>query len=89
MLMTLLLAWKMELQRFAGGLEPGDIRSAALLGPAFLADVRKREHRLSQLPVNARTLTYSLSRKPDTRLYSDNFHGRLTPSFKPYTLPAP
>jgi uncharacterized membrane protein (DUF4010 family) len=31
-LMTLLLAWKVELHRFAGGLEPAEIRSAVLLG---------------------------------------------------------
>jgi uncharacterized membrane protein (DUF4010 family) len=32
MLMTLLLAWKVELSRFAGGLSPQEIRSAVLLG---------------------------------------------------------
>lgn len=31
-LMTLLLAWKAELHRFAGGLQPAEIRSAVLLG---------------------------------------------------------
>jgi uncharacterized membrane protein (DUF4010 family) len=31
-LMTMLLAWKVELRRFAGGLEPTEIRSAVLLG---------------------------------------------------------
>jgi uncharacterized membrane protein (DUF4010 family) len=31
-LMTMLLAWKMELQRFAGGVRPEEIRSAVLLG---------------------------------------------------------
>jgi uncharacterized membrane protein (DUF4010 family) len=31
-LMTMLLAWKVELHRFAGGLQPTDIRSAVLLG---------------------------------------------------------
>jgi uncharacterized membrane protein (DUF4010 family) len=31
-LMTLLLAWKVELHRFAGGLQPAEIRSAVLLG---------------------------------------------------------
>lgn len=31
-LMTMLLAWKGELQRFAGGLQPEEIRSAVLLG---------------------------------------------------------
>ena len=31
-LMTMLLAWKVELQRFAGGLQPAEIRSAVLLG---------------------------------------------------------
>ena len=31
-LMTMLLAWKVELHRFAGGLEPAEIRSAVLLG---------------------------------------------------------
>jgi uncharacterized membrane protein (DUF4010 family) len=31
-LMTMLLAWKVELRRFAGGLQPGEIRSAVLLG---------------------------------------------------------
>jgi uncharacterized membrane protein (DUF4010 family) len=31
-LMTLLLAWKVELRRFAGGLQPAEIRSAVLLG---------------------------------------------------------
>ncbi|MGH7988230.1 MAG: MgtC/SapB family protein [Candidatus Binataceae bacterium] len=31
-LMTLLLAWKAELARFAGGLQPDEIRSAVLLG---------------------------------------------------------
>jgi uncharacterized membrane protein (DUF4010 family) len=31
-LMTFLLAWKGELRRFAGGLTPEEIRSAALLG---------------------------------------------------------
>jgi uncharacterized membrane protein (DUF4010 family) len=31
-LMTMLLAWKVELHRFAGGLQPGEIRSAVLLG---------------------------------------------------------
>src|ERR1700728_4326980 len=31
-LMTLLLAWKVELHRFAGGLQPTEIRSAVLLG---------------------------------------------------------
>ena len=31
-LMTLLLAWKTEFQRFAGGLKPEEIRSAVLLG---------------------------------------------------------
>jgi uncharacterized membrane protein (DUF4010 family) len=31
-LMTLLLAWKTEFQRFAGGLKPAEIRSAVLLG---------------------------------------------------------
>jgi uncharacterized membrane protein (DUF4010 family) len=31
-LMTMLLAWKVELRRFAGGLEPAEIRSAVLLG---------------------------------------------------------
>lgn len=31
-LMTLLLAWKVELHRFAGGLHPTEIRSAVLLG---------------------------------------------------------
>ena len=31
-LMTMLLAWKMELHRFAGGLQPAEIRSAVLLG---------------------------------------------------------
>lgn len=30
-LMTMLLAWKMELQRFAGGIRPEEIRSAVLL----------------------------------------------------------
>ncbi len=30
--MTMLLAWKTELSRFAGGLEPSEIRSAVLLG---------------------------------------------------------
>ncbi|HEY7402404.1 MAG TPA: DUF4010 domain-containing protein [Candidatus Angelobacter sp.] len=30
--MTMLLAWKMELHRFAGGLKPEEIRSAVLLG---------------------------------------------------------
>src|SRR5579863_9131531 len=31
-LMTMLLAWKTELSRFAGGLQPSEIRSAVLLG---------------------------------------------------------
>jgi uncharacterized membrane protein (DUF4010 family) len=31
-LMTMLLAWKVELHRFAGGLQPEEIRSAVLLG---------------------------------------------------------
>jgi uncharacterized membrane protein (DUF4010 family) len=31
-LMTMLLAWKVELHRFAGGLRPAEIRSAVLLG---------------------------------------------------------
>jgi uncharacterized membrane protein (DUF4010 family) len=31
-LMTMLLTWKGELRRFAGGLQPGEIRSAVLLG---------------------------------------------------------
>jgi uncharacterized membrane protein (DUF4010 family) len=31
-LMTMLLAWKVELHRFAGGLAPAEIRSAVLLG---------------------------------------------------------
>jgi uncharacterized membrane protein (DUF4010 family) len=31
-LMTMLLAWKVELRRFAGGLQPVEIRSAVLLG---------------------------------------------------------
>lgn len=31
-LMTMLLAWKLELHRFAGGLQPAEIRSAVLLG---------------------------------------------------------
>jgi uncharacterized membrane protein (DUF4010 family) len=31
-LMTMLLAWKVGLTRFAGGLQPGEIRSAVLLG---------------------------------------------------------
>jgi uncharacterized membrane protein (DUF4010 family) len=31
-LMTLLLAWKVELRRFAGGLQPDEIRSGVLLG---------------------------------------------------------
>ncbi len=31
-LMTMLLAWKVELHRFAGGLQPAEIRSAVLLG---------------------------------------------------------
>jgi len=31
-LMTMLLAWKVELNRFAGGLQPEEIRSAVLLG---------------------------------------------------------
>jgi uncharacterized membrane protein (DUF4010 family) len=31
-LMTMLLAWKVELQRFVGGLQPAEIRSAVLLG---------------------------------------------------------
>jgi uncharacterized membrane protein (DUF4010 family) len=31
-LMTMLLAWKVELRRFAGGLHPDEIRSAVLLG---------------------------------------------------------
>ncbi len=31
-LMTMLLAWKFELRRFAGGLQPAEIRSAVLLG---------------------------------------------------------
>src|SRR6185312_10128963 len=31
-LITMLLAWKVELHRFAGGLRPEEIRSAALLG---------------------------------------------------------
>jgi uncharacterized membrane protein (DUF4010 family) len=31
-LMTMLLAWKVELRRFAGGLQPEEIRSAVLLG---------------------------------------------------------
>jgi uncharacterized membrane protein (DUF4010 family) len=31
-LMTMLLAWKVELHRFAGGLQPDEIRSAVLLG---------------------------------------------------------
>lgn len=31
-LMTMLLAWKVELHRFAGGLQPNEIRSAVLLG---------------------------------------------------------
>ena len=31
-LMTMLLAWKVSLTRFAGGLQPGEIRSAVLLG---------------------------------------------------------
>ncbi len=31
-LMTMLLAWKLELQRFAGGIRPQEIRSAVLLG---------------------------------------------------------
>jgi uncharacterized membrane protein (DUF4010 family) len=31
-LMTMLLTWKGELHRFAGGLQPGEIRSAVLLG---------------------------------------------------------
>ncbi len=31
-LMTMLLAWKVELRRFAGGLQPDEIRSAVLLG---------------------------------------------------------
>jgi uncharacterized membrane protein (DUF4010 family) len=31
-LMTMLLAWKVELHRFAGGLHPAEIRSAVLLG---------------------------------------------------------
>lgn len=31
-LMTLLLTWKVELRRFAGGLQPAEIRSAVLLG---------------------------------------------------------
>jgi len=31
-LMTMLLAWKVELHRFAGGLQPSEIRSAVLLG---------------------------------------------------------
>jgi uncharacterized membrane protein (DUF4010 family) len=31
-LMTMLLAWKTELQRFAGGIRPEEIRSAVLLG---------------------------------------------------------
>jgi uncharacterized membrane protein (DUF4010 family) len=30
--MTMLLAWKVELRRFAGGLQPAEIRSAVLLG---------------------------------------------------------
>src|SRR5258706_12794766 len=30
--MTLLLAWKVELHRFAGGLQPTEIRSAVLVG---------------------------------------------------------
>src|ERR1700734_4536560 len=30
--MTMLLAWKKELSRFAGGLQPSEIRSAVLLG---------------------------------------------------------
>lgn len=30
--MTMLLAWKTELSRFAGGLQPSEIRSAVLLG---------------------------------------------------------
>ncbi|HMG09891.1 MAG TPA: MgtC/SapB family protein, partial [Mucilaginibacter sp.] len=30
--MTMLLAWKTELNRFAGGLQPSEIRSAILLG---------------------------------------------------------
>lgn len=30
--MTMLLAWKVELRRFAGGLQPDEIRSAVLLG---------------------------------------------------------
>ncbi|MGB6545285.1 MAG: DUF4010 domain-containing protein [Candidatus Acidiferrales bacterium] len=30
--MTMLLAWKVELHRFAGGLQPAEIRSAVLLG---------------------------------------------------------
>jgi uncharacterized membrane protein (DUF4010 family) len=28
----MLLAWKVELRRFAGGLQPAEIRSAVLLG---------------------------------------------------------
>jgi uncharacterized membrane protein (DUF4010 family) len=31
-LMTMLLAWKVELHKFAGGLQPAEIRSAVLLG---------------------------------------------------------
>jgi uncharacterized membrane protein (DUF4010 family) len=31
-LITMLLAWKVELRRFAGGLQPAEIRSAVLLG---------------------------------------------------------
>jgi hypothetical protein len=31
-LMTMLLAWKMELHRFVGGLQPAEIRSVVLLG---------------------------------------------------------
>ncbi|WCT14348.1 MgtC/SapB family protein [Mucilaginibacter jinjuensis] len=31
-IMTMLLAWKTELNRFAGGLQPSEIRSAILLG---------------------------------------------------------
>lgn len=34
--MTMLLAWKTELSRFAGGLQPSEIRSAVLLGSSVL-----------------------------------------------------
>ena len=36
-LTTTLLAWKVELHRFAGGLQPAEIRSAVLLGLLGLA----------------------------------------------------